>query len=235
MPTLLMRLEAPMQSYGTFGRFGERDTGKEPGKSAVLGLVCSALGIGRSEDISWLAKFKFGIRADREGIVRNDYHVAGKEGYHRAAGNVERKTAIPTNRYFLADASFLIGLEIDDIQKLSEIEAVLKNPKWQIYLGKKSFVPSCPVWLKDGIKDTPLLQSLKEYKYDLKYLREKPNEDSKIKLRYVVDIDAAEGHEITMVSKVMDVPVSFEQRLFAERQTATLFFDVNAEENNEPQ
>ena len=227
MPTLLIRLEAPMQSYGVFGRFGERDTGKEPSKSAVVGLICAALGIDRADDISRFNGLKFGIRADKEGIVRNDYHVAGKEGYHRAAGNVERKNAIPTNRQYLADASFLAGIESDDRGILEKIQAALKNPKWQIFLGKKSFVPSAPVWIPDGLKDTPLLQSLKEYPFDKKYLRYNSKNTETVELRYVVDQNAVNGEDVVMVSKAMDVPVSFERRVFGERETATLMIKNN--------
>lgn len=230
MPTVLMRLEAPMQSYGVYGKFYERDTGKEPSKSAVIGLICSALGIGRKEDISWLSNYKFGIRADKEGTIRNDYHVAGKEGYHRAAGNIERKTAIPTNRYYIADASFLVGFESDDKDTLEKIQSALKNPKWQIFLGKKSFIPSAPVWLNDGIKDTPLLQSLKEYPIDTKYIKKIIDTQGSLLLRYVVDKTAAQGEDIVMISKTMDVPISFETRLFAERETATLLIEKNMEE-----
>ncbi len=230
MPTLLIRLEAPMQSYGVFGKFGERDTGKEPSKSAVLGIICAALGIERNENISWLTDFNFGLRVDREGIVRNDYHVAGKEGYHRAAGNVERKTAIPTNRYYLADASFLVGIESEDIAKLEEIQKALKNPKWQIFLGKKSFVPSLPVWIKDGITELRLLEALKEHPYESKYLRRNADIGKTARLRFVLDKCAASGEDITMISRVMDVPISFERRLFGERETATLMIDVNVED-----
>ena len=42
--TLLLRLQGPMQSWGTTSRFDERDTQLEPSKSGVLGLVCAAIG-----------------------------------------------------------------------------------------------------------------------------------------------------------------------------------------------
>ena len=42
--TLLLRLAGPMQSWGLESRFDQRDTGREPSKSGVLGLICAALG-----------------------------------------------------------------------------------------------------------------------------------------------------------------------------------------------
>lgn len=44
MSTLLMRLAGPLQSWGTTSRFDQRDTGKEPSKSGVIGLMAAALG-----------------------------------------------------------------------------------------------------------------------------------------------------------------------------------------------
>jgi len=43
MPTLLLRLAGPMQSWGLSSRFTIRDTSLEPSKSGVLGLLCAAL------------------------------------------------------------------------------------------------------------------------------------------------------------------------------------------------
>ena len=40
MSVLLMRLAGPMQSWGTRSRFSNRDTGLEPSRSGVIGLLC---------------------------------------------------------------------------------------------------------------------------------------------------------------------------------------------------
>ncbi len=45
MSTLLLRLAGPMQSWGTQSRFTERDTGREPSKSGVVGLLAAAVGL----------------------------------------------------------------------------------------------------------------------------------------------------------------------------------------------
>ena len=78
MNTLLLRLGGAMQSWGVQSRFGVRDTGLEPSKSGVLGLVCAALGINRSDDQALvpLAALKMGVRVDWEGLLRVDYHTA---------------------------------------------------------------------------------------------------------------------------------------------------------------
>ena len=44
MSVLLLRLAAPMQSWGTTSRFIHRDTGLEPSKSGIIGLLCAGPG-----------------------------------------------------------------------------------------------------------------------------------------------------------------------------------------------
>ena len=83
--TLLFRVEGPMQSWGTQSRFSHRDTGHEPSKSGIIGLVCAALGKPREErpgdgfpTLRQLTALTMGVRVDREGRVERDYHTAQK-------------------------------------------------------------------------------------------------------------------------------------------------------------
>lgn len=72
MPTLLLRLVGPMQSWGTTSRFDQRDTGKEPSKSGVIGLLAAALGIDRENwiDLEPLTLLSMGARHDRPGVPK---------------------------------------------------------------------------------------------------------------------------------------------------------------------
>lgn len=160
--TLLMRFAAPMQSWGTKSRFDERDTELEPSKSGVIGLICAALGVDREEErpVLELAALPMGVRVDREGVLRRDYHTAQK--VIRADGKGIQDTA-ESNRYYLADAVFLVGLESPDRPRLEAIQAALKNPVWPLSLGRKSFVPSQPVWLEDGLRASGLEEALLSY------------------------------------------------------------------------
>ena len=170
MPTLLIRLCGPMQSWGTRSRFTERDTEMEPSKSGVIGILCAALGRPRSEDVSDLAALRMGVRADREGTMGRDYHTAGGvDGVARAAGGV-LKNAVLSNRYYLADADFLVGLEGPDGQFLESLEAALRSPVWQLSLGRKSFLPSVPIYLPGagGIRQSPLREALEQEPWPLK-------------------------------------------------------------------
>ena len=57
MSTLLLWLEAPLQSWGADSRFGRRATLPFPTRSGVLGLLCCALGRG-GEQQEWLARMR---------------------------------------------------------------------------------------------------------------------------------------------------------------------------------
>lgn len=158
MPTLLLRLAGPMQSWGTTSRFDERDSQLEPSKSGVLGLVCAALGRDRAEPVDDLACLKMGVRVDREGLLMRDYQTA--TGVVTAAGKVDMDRTVISPRYYLADAAFLVGLEGDDRGLLQRIHAALAAPVWPLALGRKSFPPGEPVWLEGALCDEGLREAL---------------------------------------------------------------------------
>ena len=212
MSVLLLRLSGPMQSWGVESRFTVRDTGREPSKSGVVGLLCAALGRPRHEPVSDLAALRMGVRVDQEGIVARDYHTAGKGGYLKATGQVERKTLIVSNRYYLSDARFLVGLEGKDAQLLSELHGAVRDPHWPLYLGRKAFVPGEPVWLDDGLHPGGVLEStLRDYPW----LGCDPRRRSS-RVRFV--LEDPDGSEVRP-----DQPLCFAERRFALRRVSTTF------------
>ncbi|MFN3768802.1 MAG: type I-E CRISPR-associated protein Cas5/CasD [Ectopseudomonas guguanensis] len=161
MATLLLRLQGPMQSWGTTSRFDERDTQLEPSKSGVLGLVCAALGRDRHEPVDDLAALRMGVRVDHEGVPMRDYQTA--TGVLIATGKSDLRRTVVSPRYYLSDAAFLVGLEGTDEGLLTRIHAALRAPHWPLALGRKSFAPGMPVWLPDGLSPLPLEQALAQY------------------------------------------------------------------------
>jgi len=168
MPTLLLRCCGPQQSWGAQSRFVDRDTEREPTKSGIVGLLCAALGWPRDRDVSVLAALRMGVRVDHEGRVERDFHtVAPLGGIRKADGGLERQPVV-SKRYYLAGADFLVGLDGADRGLLEELDAALRRPRWQLYLGRKSFVPAVPVYLPEsGIRDAPLEQALSEEPWPL--------------------------------------------------------------------
>ena len=75
--TLLVRLAGPMQSWGTQSAFSRRDTGLDPSKSGVIGLLAAALGRPREASVADLAALQMGVRVDHEGVPHTDFHTAG--------------------------------------------------------------------------------------------------------------------------------------------------------------
>ena len=68
MATLLLRLAAPLQSWGADSKFETRKTNREPTKSGVIGLLAAALGL-RRDDAAGLARLNglhFAVRAAYE-------------------------------------------------------------------------------------------------------------------------------------------------------------------------
>jgi len=157
--TLLLRLQGPMQSWGTTSRFDERDTQLEPSKSGVLGLICAALGRDRSAPVDDLAALKMGVRVDKEGALLSDYHTA----QNIVSADATRTDRVSVGRrYYLSDAVFLVGLE-GERALLGQIYVALRNPFWPLALGRKSFAPSMPVYLPNGLVDSPLEEALREW------------------------------------------------------------------------
>ena len=108
MPTLLLRLMGPMQSWGTTSRFDQRDTGKEPSKSGVIGLIAAAMGIDREEwtDLEPLTHLVMGVRHDRPGVPKYDYQTAGcatTDTIIQADGK-PAKSGVVSRRDYLAEA-----------------------------------------------------------------------------------------------------------------------------------
>lgn len=221
MNTLLIRLSAPMQSWGTQSRFTVRDTGLEPSKSGVLGLLCAALGIDREDDagLQPLALLRMGVRVDREGLLRVDFHTA--QDIMKADGDKPKKPKDPkysslSNRYYLANAVFLVGLESEDPSLLERIQAALGKPIWALFLGRKAFVPGEPILLDDGLRKGETLEDA---------LTNYPNlcEPEKDKLRVVLEDS---GGSIVR----SDQPLSFScaRRKFVPRRVAVTFIHAPA-------
>ncbi|MCD6162320.1 MAG: type I-E CRISPR-associated protein Cas5/CasD [candidate division Zixibacteria bacterium] len=225
MSVLLLRLAGPMQSWGTQSRFTERDTGREPSKSGIIGLICAALGRDRSADIADLNQLTMGVRIDQEGKIQKDYHTT--MNCYQAHGKGLKNNV--SNRYYLADACFLTALE-GEHKLLSEIHEALLNPHWQIYLGRKSFVPSLPVWIKDGVFENKTIEKIFS-EYDCYVFNKKsivkPEED-KVKLRCVVDAEFGRHDSVRD-----DKPVSFESREFKPRYAKTYFTEIDSDKVKE--
>lgn len=212
MATLLMRISAPMQSWGTQSHFSHRDTGREPSKSGIIGLLCAALGRPRNQPIADLGALRMGLRIDQPGSIMRDFHTAGIDGYYKVSGSIERKNAITSERYYLSDAKFLVGLEGDDRALLEDLQDALKQPKWFLFFGRKAFLPAERVWLHDGICECDLETALSTSDF--------LGEGAQAAERLQVLIEDDSGPIVRN-----DQPISFKPRRFIPRRLKRDFVD----------
>ena len=226
--TLLIRLAGPMQSWGTQSRFDVRDTEREPSKSGVVGLISAALGRDRSEPLDDLASLRMGVRVDREGVVLMDFHTAGggampgMRRYGVAKSNGAPAETVTSRRYYLSDADFLVGLEGGDLLGLQRIEQALRSPAWQIYLGRKAYVPGVPVFLPDGLRKGEGLEgALSAYPWPRLDMNVPPALRRPDRLR--VEIECLDGYEVRLDQPGGD---SFATRRFLARRVLTDFLSL---------
>ncbi len=214
MPTLLLRLTGPMQSWGTTSRFDQRDTGKEPSKSGVIGLLAAALGIDREEwdDLEPLTHLVMGVRHDRPGVPKRDYQTAGcatTDTIIKADGKQAKDGGVVSDRFYLADASFLVGMECTDRPLLERLHAALRNPVWPLALGRKSYVPSEPVWITDGMQDAPLLETLTAWPWIAS-----PRKGEKLPEKLLISLESKDGSGVLRMDHLLS---SFAERRFGAR------------------
>lgn len=157
---LAMRFRGPFQSWGFDSQFNRRATGLMPTKSGIAGMCCAALGYSRgsSEELRFLTKFRKvkmtsiaipllqktmwddSVKELSVGRLQ-DYHTV--QNTRRANGKINEDCVL-THRQYLTDSAFGIVL-CGDLKYLTEISVALIDPKWGIWLGRKSCIPSAPV------------------------------------------------------------------------------------------
>jgi len=197
MNTLLMRLAAPIQSWGADSKFEERRaTMREPTKSGVIGMLAAAIGRRRDESVDDLSKLNFGVRIDQPGLLLRDYHTAKSN---------DGKVSYVTHRYYLADAVFLVGVE-GESALIHMLDNALNSPVFPLYLGRRSCPPTGRISL--GVSEKPLLEALKETPWQAGYYHRKrvllPNKPHNLTL--VFDTEG------TGNLRRHDLPLSFDQR-----------------------
>jgi CRISPR system Cascade subunit CasD len=156
-----------------------------------------------------LAALKMGVRVNQEGVVQMDYHTV-MDGIKSGGG---KGGTVISQRYYVADADYLIGLEgtAENVELLQQLDTALQNPIWQLYFGRKSFIPSCPV--RVGIEDKPLVEALR---HPIDVTKRSPNSLKRIPDRLRCVIEVPDSPDVRQ-----DVPVNWQKRLFGSRCVAT--------------
>jgi len=214
---LALLLDAPLMSFGHASRFQRRTTLLHPTRSAIVGMVCAAAGAtkGSAAEAEWLARLDpsqvrltvFAIPRQPQGsreplpILRlEDFHTV--QGTRRASGKLS-DDAVISHRQYLMDARFGAILS-GPRSTLEAAAAVLRDPRWGIWFGRKSCLPAAPVVRALVDTEVEALAAVAPAGRPL--------------AAFDSVSDAANFAEGT--DTLMDVPISFQRREFAPRRIA---------------
>jgi CRISPR system Cascade subunit CasD len=213
---LLLRLEGPLQSWGERSRWDYRDTASMPTKSGVIGLLACALGKKRNDPfiLALDKKLVMGVRMERPAQVMTDYQTASgtiltSEGKER--GKKGEVSTLQSWRQYLQDAAYLVALSGEE-GILKACAEALQHPVWTVYLGRKSCVPTRPIFEALTNAYCSLEDALQNY--PVTYFGDKSG-------AFLCEIEDLHGGQYRRRDRVLGTPV----RTFGDRQVrmATVF------------
>ncbi|MFM2406687.1 MAG: hypothetical protein RL223_4567 [Pseudomonadota bacterium] len=161
---LLLRLEAPLMSFGTTAVDHRRPVQAWPAVSMLTGLLANALGWDRSQSAALdrlQARIRWAARIDRAGTLLNDFQTAQlskddrgwtTRGAVESRGGGDASYESPHLRYrdYRADASVLVALRLEpdaEPPTLAHLAAALEAPRRPLFLGRKGCLPATRISL----------------------------------------------------------------------------------------
>lgn len=211
---LIMRLDGPMQAWGTHTFEDFRPTSLYPTRSGLLGLLGACLGLDRHDQVKLeqlAGSVEFTVRIDKKTVM---YHGAEKPkkivatklpDFHtvlkaRKVDGSANKNPIVSRREYLFDAVFtvVIGSRPSAVFSLDDIAQALSSPLYTPVLGRRS----CPI-------TRPLLEKMVDAS------------SAKTALEMILPKDGliySEGEESSRPLRIRDVPISGKHRQFGTRQ-----------------
>ncbi|NWH05258.1 type I-E CRISPR-associated protein Cas5/CasD [Desulfobacter latus] len=146
-------LDAPMQSWGYQSRFDRRTSFSFPTKSGIIGMICAAMGVDRSSPniLQDLSILKMTMLMFQNNGRLTDFHTVGGGWDKKSNAGHIVKTAqdrvgstVITRREYLQQSRYGV-LIMGESLFLKKIADALYDPKWGIWLGRKSCIPATPV------------------------------------------------------------------------------------------
>ena len=205
---IVLALEGALQSWGDHSKWDERDSGDFPSKSGVVGLIACAMGMERgSPELAELSgAISMAARADRPGTKAMDFHTAQGHPLRTADGKrPESASTVVSYRWYLEDACFTVFIEAEAGWR-EQIASALKAPAWPLYLGRKSCVPSRPVFECLTEEYTGLADAL------VRFPRAARGDNSAL-LRYESDVPLPGAARYTRSDAISGPYRQFEQRV----------------------
>lgn len=157
---IALRLSGPMQAWGYNSEYTYRNSGLFPTKSAILGICCAAMGFSRGSEqekqilgnlsgclMTAIALPRKRFSGEKSWMVNvrriEDFHTV--ERTKTASGTIS-KNAVMTYRQYLCDSDFVVLLAEIESSIADQLEDKLVDPEWGVWLGRKSCIPSAPIF-----------------------------------------------------------------------------------------
>lgn len=176
-PFLVLRLDAPLMSFGGVMVDQRGFTDPQPGASMIAGLLANALGYEhrQAERLQRLQeRLRMAVRCDRRGTEMVDYQTAdlGQDFMRRTwttrgvpaergGGTASTGTHI-RYRHGWADAVLTVVLELapaDEAPPLEDLARALEAPERPLFLGRKHCLPARPL-LEGRVEAASLYEAL---------------------------------------------------------------------------
>ncbi|UMO99991.1 type I-E CRISPR-associated protein Cas5/CasD [Amycolatopsis sp. EV170708-02-1] len=197
MTALLLRLAAPLQSWGTSSRFVRRNTDRAPSRSGIIGLLAAAKGIRRIDPIQHLLELRIGVRVEQPGQLERDFQTARTR---------DGSESMPLSyRFYLADAVFAVAVEGDQ-STLDGLSAALNRPAFPLFLGRRSCPPAGK--LEHGIHEGDVEHVLRTVPWMASPRIRQCHRQPQVQLDTIIDCSpGSAGSDV-----VRDDPISFDPR-----------------------
>jgi CRISPR system Cascade subunit CasD len=183
MEYLIFQLQAPLSAWGETAVGEYRPSANYPSESALIGLLAAALGIDRNDEDQHQklrAELSFAIGVQSAGRLLRDYQTAQVPGRvslknrpHRTRRDElnmpkEELNTILSTRDYRQDAACLVAVQTktDPSFSLGDLALAIQQPKFVLYLGRKTCPPSLPLW-PQVIAAKNALQAMEAYRGQL--------------------------------------------------------------------
>lgn len=180
MNYLIFQLQAPLSAWGETAVGEYRPSTDYPSESALIGLLAAALGIDRSDENQHqelCVGLNFAVGVQRTGRLLRDYQTAQVPGRvslknrpHRTRRDElnmskEELNTILSSRDYRQDAACLVAVQTkpDAAFSVIDLAQAIQQPKFVLYLGRKSCPPSLPLW-PQVIEAENVLQAMEAYR-----------------------------------------------------------------------
>jgi CRISPR system Cascade subunit CasD len=163
---LIVRLDAPLLSFGGVAVDNRRPTQEFPSLSLVTGLLGNALGYDHRDPRSLQRlqeRVQYAARRDRPGQRLSDFHTVDLGQDHLVAtgwttrgepelrGGASSDTTHIRVREYWADSVYTLALTLqpaDEPPDLSRIERALREPERPLFVGRKCCLPAAPLLVR---------------------------------------------------------------------------------------